>query len=92
MARQAKYKIVILEAFGLGGLPSETNGLLKEISELCRNGILVIVTTQCSHGQCDMTVYKVGQEALKCGVVCADTVSYTHLDVYKRQVLLLLTV
>jgi len=72
VARQAKYKIVILEAFGLGGLPSETNGLLKEISELCRNGILVIVTTQCSHGQCDMTVYKVGQEALKCGVVCAD--------------------
>lgn len=63
------YRAVILEAFGLGGLPVENEELLESITELCRRKILVAVTTQCSRGACDMTVYEVGRTVLREGAV-----------------------
>lgn len=69
-----KSRAVILEAFGLGGIPVE-GGFLEKIEELNQAGIPVIVTTQCSHGQCDMSVYQVGKEALKKGAVCTNIIS-----------------
>lgn len=64
------YRAVILEAFGLGGIPGGESGILEEIGKLCEAGILVLVTTQCSRGLCDMSVYEVGQKALEAGAVC----------------------
>ena len=49
--------------------------LLEKISELRQAGILVVVTSQCSHGRCDMTIYEVGQAALRCGAICSSVIS-----------------
>ena len=75
LATLGHYPIVVLEGFGLGGIPSGENGLLERITQLHRRGILVVVTTQCSRGRCDMTVYEAGQAALEHGALCSSVIS-----------------
>ena len=74
-ARLRHDRVLVLEAFGLGGLPTQDGTLLEKISELRQAGILVVVTSQCSHGRCDMTIYEVGQAALRCGAICSSVIS-----------------
>lgn len=74
-ARSHHYAGIILEAFGLGGIPAGKDGLLEKISELRQCNIPVIVTTQCVRGKCDMSIYEVGQSALKEGVLCPNVMS-----------------
>ena len=57
------YKAVVIEAFGLGGIPNVKRNLLPAIEKLIEKGILVVVTTQCVYEGCDMSVYDVGVEA-----------------------------
>lgn len=64
------YRAVVLEAFGLGGLPCQGRSLLQSISELLKRGITVVVSTQCLHGGCDMDVYDVGVAAQEAGALC----------------------
>lgn len=55
------YRAVVLESFGVGGLPSyETDGFDNAIEELVAAGVTVIMTTQVQHEGSDMTVYQVG--------------------------------
>lgn len=75
IAKTKFYRAVILEAFGLGGIPDEESGLLAQIEKLRREGVLVMVTTQCSYGKCDMEVYEVGRAALKKGALCSRVVA-----------------
>lgn len=65
------YKIIILEAFGIGGLPMLRNSFLPKIQQWREKGILTVVTTQCYHGRCDMSVYEAGRLAVNRGAVCA---------------------
>ena len=75
LAALGHYPVVVLEGFGLGGIPSGENGLLERISQLRQREILVVVTTQCSRGRCDMTVYEAGQAALEHGALCSSVIS-----------------
>ena len=59
----------------MGGIPAGKDGLLEKISELRQCNIPVIVTTQCVRGKCDMSIYEVGQSALKEGVLCPNVMS-----------------
>ncbi|QNL43914.1 asparaginase [Oscillibacter hominis] len=68
---EARYKIIILEAFGVGGLPMLRNSFLPKIIEWRERGILTVVTSQCHRGRCDMTIYETGRLALNQGAVCA---------------------
>lgn len=64
------YKGVVVEAFGLGGIPSEYNNLLeklKEITSIYR--IPVIVVSQCVYDGTNLNVYKVGINAEKSGLI-----------------------
>lgn len=74
-AGNGQYSALILEGFGLGGIPSDGGKILRRIAQLHRGGIVVVVTTQCIRGTCDMTVYRVGQEALRQGALCSRVIT-----------------
>lgn len=66
------YRGLVLEAFGLGGLPASGPGELGPVvEELVRQGMVVVVTTQCVHDGSDLTAYAVGRRAQRAGVLPA---------------------
>ena len=67
---ESNYKGVVVEAFGLGGIPSEYNDLLIKLKNLTTiNKIPVIVVSQCVYDGTNLNVYKVGVDAEKCGLI-----------------------
>ncbi|MGB9812744.1 MAG: asparaginase [Thermovenabulum sp.] len=62
---------LIIEGFGLGGVPNFRRNLIPEIEKALKEGIAVVVTTQCLLDGSDLTVYEVGVKALKAGVIPA---------------------
>lgn len=63
---------LIIEGFGLGGIPDNGGAeLFHTLETLVACGVRVIMTTQVFSGGCDLTVYEVGQAALKAGVIPA---------------------
>ncbi|MDI9242712.1 asparaginase [Fusibacillus kribbianus] len=69
------YRAVVIEAFGLGGIPNVRRTLLPAIHSLISQKIPVVVTTQCIHDGCDLNVYDVGVDASKAGVLSAGTMT-----------------
>ncbi|SDD32377.1 L-asparaginase [Paenibacillus sp. UNCCL117] len=67
--RQLGYKGVVIEGFGLGGVPNREQGLVAGIERLTEAGICVAVTTQCLYEGSDLTVYEVGRTALAAGAI-----------------------
>ena len=66
------YDAVVIESFGVGGLPSyESGDFYHSIEKMTQAGKIVVMTTQVTQEGSNMSVY--------------EAVSYTHLDVYKRQ-------
>lgn len=64
------YKGVVVEAFGLGGIPSEYNNLLEKLKNIATvYKIPVIVVSQCVYDGTNLNVYKVGVDAEKCGLI-----------------------
>ncbi|WP_458120791.1 asparaginase [Paenibacillus sp. Z6-24] len=71
--RNLGYKGIIVEGFGLGGVPFKEINLIDKIEELVQAGISIVVTTQCLYEGGDLTIYEVGQRALEKGVIpCYD--------------------
>ncbi len=66
------YRAVVIEAFGLGGIPDVRRNLLPAIQSLLEKKIPVIVTTQCVVNGCDLNVYDVGVFAEKAGAISAE--------------------
>lgn len=66
------YRGLVLEAFGLGGLPASGPGELGPVvEELVGQGLVVVVTTQCVYDGSDLTAYAVGRRAQRAGVLPA---------------------
>ncbi|MGN1234850.1 MAG: asparaginase [Christensenellaceae bacterium] len=62
----AHYKVVVVESFGVGGIPYyEDKDFAAGIETLVLAGVKVIVTTQVPHEGSDMTVYRVGYKIKK---------------------------
>ena len=56
-----RYKAVIIESFGVGGLPYYDNDeFAAAIERLIEKGIRIVITTQVPHEGSDMGVYQVG--------------------------------
>lgn len=55
------YRGVIIEGFGLGGVPTQGRNLLPKIIELIEAGVAVVITTQCLEEGGDLTLYEVGR-------------------------------
>lgn len=66
-----KYRGIILEAFGTGGLHYINRDLISKLEMLDQAGITVLVCSNCLHGRCDLTIYEVGKKALAKGVLSA---------------------
>lgn len=66
-----KPKAIVVECFGLGGLPYIGENLLPGIKKAVDLGILPVITTQCPEGGVDLSTYDVGQKTLKTGAVSA---------------------
>lgn len=50
--------------------------LLSGVGRAVSLGILTVITTQCLEGGVDLSVYEVGQKALKMGAVSASDMSF----------------
>lgn len=58
----ANKKGVIIESYGIGGIPFEILDLSSKVRELTDAGIAVVVTTQCLEEGVDFNVYEVGKK------------------------------
>lgn len=78
--RLTGFKCVLIEAYGPGNIPFIENSLIGKIEMLTRKGIPVFVTTQNAFGEVDMTLYEVGQKAMKAGAIpCNDMITETAI-------------
>jgi L-asparaginase len=74
---EERYKGIVIEAFGLGGIPNrETENLLPALKKAIAKGIKVLITSQCKFGDVDLSVYEVGVKALALGVNPAFKLSF----------------
>ena len=70
------FKCIIIEAYGPGNIPFMENSLIEKIGMLTKKGIPVFIATQNAFGEVDMTLYEVGQKAMKVGAIpCNDMTS-----------------
>lgn len=65
----AGYKGVVIEAFGSGGMHYLHRDLLEKIKTLIKNGVAVVVRSQCLYEKSDLSVYAVGRKILELGVI-----------------------
>lgn len=63
------YRGLVLEGTGLGHVRSE---IIGAVGKLVKDGVVVVMTTQCLWGRVNMNVYRTGVELLEAGVVPAE--------------------
>ncbi len=59
---QNRYKGVIIESFGIGGIPFENKDITSKIKEMTEANMAVVVTTQCLEEGVDLDIYEVGKK------------------------------
>ncbi|MHA1506485.1 MAG: Glu-tRNA(Gln) amidotransferase subunit GatD [Candidatus Asgardarchaeia archaeon] len=60
------YHGLVLEGTGLGHTPTS---MIDKLKALIREGVVVVMTSQCLWGRINMNVYRTGRELLKIGVI-----------------------
>jgi glutamyl-tRNA(Gln) amidotransferase subunit D len=65
------YHGIVIEGYGEGSIPSEENALTGAISQAISLGSFVVVSSQCTFGQTDLSVYDVGRAAMQVGAMGA---------------------
>lgn len=70
-ARETHLKGIILQLYGTGNLPSLKDDLIHCLVDASKNGVIVVITTQCQTGSVIMGHYATGQALKKAGVVSA---------------------
>ncbi len=68
---QSRYKGVLIEAFGAGGLHYVNRDLYGKLEALRQADIPVVVASQCLYEKSDLSKYEVGKLALEKGVISA---------------------
>ncbi len=56
------YNGVIIESFGIGGIPNDDRNLSYKITELVEAGVAVVLTTQCMEEGVEFGIYEVGNQ------------------------------
>ncbi len=62
----AGYRGIVLEGTGLGHVRTE---MIPTLARVIRDGVAVVMTSQCLWGRVNMNVYRTGVELLKAGVI-----------------------
>ena len=66
-----KVKGIIIEAFGAGNIPDLDYNWLDFIAKTKEEQKIVIVRSQCQHGQVDLNLYANGKKALQMGAIAS---------------------
>ncbi|MDR1510166.1 MAG: asparaginase [Synergistaceae bacterium] len=61
------YRGIVIESFGMGGVPCAGRSLTEGVSAAVRNGTPVAVCSQCPNGAADLSVYETGGRMLDAG-------------------------
>lgn len=69
------YRGVIIEGFGIGGIPGEQPDLAAKVKELAEAGLAVVITTQCMYEGIDLSVYEVGQNMDSANIILGGTMT-----------------
>lgn len=65
------YQGVIIEGYGLGGMPVANSELMEKLEALIKKQIPIIMATQCVHDGVNLDTYEVGMKANKIGMISA---------------------
>ena len=57
--READYRGLVIEAFGLGGLHYIRRNLVRALDALAKSGVRVLVVSQCLYEKADLGIYEV---------------------------------
>ncbi|MCL2704610.1 MAG: asparaginase [Spirochaetaceae bacterium] len=71
-----KPSAIIIESFGTGGLPYLGENLLPLVEKAVLSDIIVVISTQCFKGVVDLSIYEVGQKAMKAGAISTHDMIY----------------
>ncbi len=64
------YKGIIIESYGLGGLPTEEdNDFVSKCKTAIEKGIKIIVLSQCTYDGVDLSVYETGMKTKEVGII-----------------------
>lgn len=66
---KSNYKGVIIESYGIGGIPNSGSDMIAKIHELIDAGIAVVITTQCLYEGINLNVYEVGRTLAKQDII-----------------------
>ena len=66
---KSHYKGVIIESYGIGGIPNSGSDMIAKIHELVDVGIAVVITTQCLYEGINLNVYEVGRTLAKQDII-----------------------
>lgn len=64
-----KYKGIVIEAFGAGGINFIRRDLISKLEEIVNQGICVVVCSQCLYENSDFSIYQTGKMVLRHGVI-----------------------
>lgn len=62
------YRGLIIEGFGLGGIPSMSSEVMEDLRDVINRGMIVVVKSQCPYEGSNLSVYETGRTALGIGV------------------------
>lgn len=63
--REAGYRGLVIEAFGLGGLHYIRRNLVRAMEQLGQSGVYVLVVSQCLYEKADLSIYEVGRGLMR---------------------------
>lgn len=66
---KSHYKGVIIESYGIGGIPNSGSDMIAKIHELIDAGITVVITTQCLYEGINLNIYEVGRTLAKQDII-----------------------
>ncbi len=64
-----KYKGIVLETFGAGGMHFIRRDLSEKLQKLIEHGIAIVACSQCLYDRSDFSIYKVGQKLSSQGII-----------------------
>lgn len=68
---QENYQGIVIEGFGLGGIPMADQNLTEKLQRLIGKKIPVVMATQCVYDGVNMDTYEVGVTANRLGIISA---------------------
>ena len=65
---QQGYRGLIIEAFGMGGIPTLSSEVIDDLKDVIQKGMIVVVKSQCPYEGSNLSLYETGKIALDAGV------------------------